>query len=447
MGREQVERALREVTGYVNGVEQAEAAENARLLAEEREDAEPDFPCLDIVWQGIFAEVADIVKERSWGVWLATYSALGAIAHCNLKSFFYRPVYGMTYSLLISKTGTGKGFYVDIVESLLPPDYQASTGVQSGEGLLGIISEEVPTDDKRDKPTYRAVPSILLLPEWSALAKAVAIENSRLMEMLNGIFQQEKPFTLARSNRNTGGAGGRIFLTDPKLSIFGSTTIKSIVRVLEKHPDIVSQGLFNRFLVLPGPMRKWIDYERDRAVLDQASLRLCTQHLYAHAWQPQGSVWDLYDEGALEVRKQWGVEVAEPLMNSEDDTPVRDSLARLHFYSHHIALMYTWSSRRQRIAEDFVAAALAIVNTAKRFVSSLLVGGLLEDLPQGKRFSVSLQEKILTKVRNVPGVSSRIIQQDLRRAAPLVDIRLAVGHLVSSGLLRSEKEKLYLNKN
>src|SRR5207245_1879594 len=117
----------------------------------------------------------------------------------NLRLFFYRPVYGMVYSLVVSPTSTGKGVYPDIVEAIVTPAYYQATNVQSAEGLLEVLCEVSPPPTNKGRPTYKPVPALLLLNEFTYLLKAAQIENSRLMEALNGIYQSEKPFTIARS--------------------------------------------------------------------------------------------------------------------------------------------------------------------------------------------------------------------------------------------------------
>ena len=68
--------------------------------------------------------------------------------------------------------------------------------MQSAEGLLEVLCEVSPPPTNKGRPTYKPVTALLLLNEFTYLLKAAQIENSRLMEALNGIYQSEKPFTI-----------------------------------------------------------------------------------------------------------------------------------------------------------------------------------------------------------------------------------------------------------
>src|ERR1044071_5381624 len=95
---------------------QTDSNAHSGFAGDARDDDQPQdpWPCPDIVWQGPFAQVADIVGQQDWGVWGATFAALGATIGKNLDLFFYRPLHAMPYVLIAAPTSTGKGTFGDI---------------------------------------------------------------------------------------------------------------------------------------------------------------------------------------------------------------------------------------------------------------------------------------------------------------------------------------------
>src|SRR5262249_51347251 len=141
-----------------------------------------------------------------------------------------------------------------------------------GEGLLEVIAERHdPPPKSNARPIYTAVPTILLLKEFTNLLKAAKIENSRLIDCLNSVYQSERAFTISRSNRLS--TGGKVIVPDVKLSIYATTTQRLLTKMLAQFPDLLSSGFFNRFLILPGTSQPWIDCDEEGTQIELDGLK------------------------------------------------------------------------------------------------------------------------------------------------------------------------------
>jgi putative DNA primase/helicase len=412
--------------------ESSDEEENARMTEQEREVE--DTP--DCLWPGLFGKAARVLGEYSWWVWVATYLALGARAHKNLHLRYYRPLHGMVNVLLLSKTSTGKSLPLDAAEYLLPGYPSVATGVQSAEGLLEILCETEPPQKKGDRPTYRSVNALLLLPEFSALVKAAKIENSRLPEALNAIFQSEKPYTIARSTRLA--TGGKIIVPDPRLSIFATTTVESYAALLARYPDLISNGFFNRYLTLPGRTKRWKFIELEHAAAPMEELAHLFNGLVYHEWKDTRSIWHLFAPDALARMQEWEAEF-EKLMN-DDPALLRDCLGRLHFYSVHIAALSAWSEKRTTIICSDVDMALAVCKKARAFMEQVLSQTPDPEIPALKQFEIGLEGKILDKIRSQPGMTERDLNRCLARQGSSADIHRSLASLQKAGVISTQKK-------
>lgn len=198
-------------------------SENAHYTQQEREpesDATAPasgtaaaYPCLDILWQGVFAEVAERIGKRSWEVWVGIYSALSAVAHRNLHWFYYSdPILGMSYTLLLSPTGAGKNLVANTAQDLLPEGYPTFYSVQSGPGLIPLLTDE-PLDNKSGRLTVSGRPALFVSEEWSRLLQVGGIEHSTLIEDLNALFQRPRAWSQSRSHKLK--SGGSLTIKTP----------------------------------------------------------------------------------------------------------------------------------------------------------------------------------------------------------------------------------------
>lgn len=417
--------------------EQLDAEENARMLAMERDDAPDDeelqtaYPCPEVVWQGVFADVADIVHQRTWEVWLGTLAALGALAHRQIHVRYHGTLCGNVYGLLIKPTGTGKKLCTDICEHLLPPWYRQAGTVSSGPGLGPILA----TIDREKNGTIIAItphPAIMILHEWTSLAKYLKIQFSTLSEDLNKIFDCPNYHSISRSDREK--TGGHVSIPIPTLSILGTTTDKLFRSQITD--EMIFSGFLNRYLILPGSRIPWKFYDVDRAGVD---LTLLSQQVRLPQSPPPflGERLPLdtcYTPAAWQNMYDWGFAFFEEgLMHDENDTPMAE---RLHVYAHKIALLYAWAAETDRVEEAHVAAAQAVIETSAQYLLELGKKNSVE-VPPMKRYEIDVAEKVLNLVTRRPGrLTMRLIHKDhLKKSATYAEIKRTVGNLLDSGAI------------
>lgn len=423
MGREEIERALREVTGYANGVEAAHVESEHDLLGEIT-----DWPCPDILWQGLFAQIGDRLKKRTWEIWLGTLTAMGATAHKNLHWHYHRPLYGMVYGLLISPTGQGKGLCADLCHALLPEFYTVRDSVQSGPALFPILAR-IEKNEKGKTTGIFPRPAILIIEEWTTLVKSAKIEFSNLQETLNNLFHRTHPWNMSRSD--TDKSGGDREIADATLSICATTT-ESLLRE-QLPPSMMRSGFLNRYLIIPGSHSTWDFYDEDMAGVDVNIAKGNLDHLVAHTFGAGRNVWMAYEPDAKERLIEWGRQLFNPLMQLS--TLEAESLKRLHTYSHIIALLYAWSAQVPRVTLPHVEAAIAVIAISKAFVEQM-IGHSEVEIPKFKQYEMGLEQRIIAKVEREPGVTIRKCCQDLRASGSCQDIIRTARSLATSGAIR-----------
>jgi len=419
-----------------------DAAENAWMQGEERtidEHPEP-YLCPDILWQGVFASVADIVQRRTWEVWMGTACALGAIAHRNVHAHYHANLYGWMYGLLISPTGTGKSVCTNICRGLLPSDYRISTGVQSGPGLVSVLA-----DVERAKGAVSRVdvyPSILLLPEWTTVAKNLKIQNATLSQDLNTLFDGDDRFTVSRSEASKSG-GGRVEIPTPSLSICATTT-ESLFHE-EVTLSMVRSGFLNRYLILPGSHARW-QFEDPTSGINYNQLRTVIPPGRPHAFGLGQDVWTLYDQDAHDYVRLWGDALFGQIMNRNGNgEPADDMFRRLHVYAHKIAMLYAWSSSSPLITLSHAMAAKVVVEMSLRYVQQLMAD-TPPDQPAHLVARGQLEERIVTLVTVastlVPLVplTKREVTRKLHGYGGYSTVNEAIERLVKSGELVEIKE-------
>jgi hypothetical protein len=177
--------------------------------------------CPEVLWRGRFADVANALGKRSWEIWAGTFAALAAVAHRQVHLRYHRHLYGMAYVLLVKPTGLGKSECTQTCRALLPANYVIRDAVQSGPGLAPVLAE-IHRDKGGQVRQVRPRPAILVIEEWTALLKNMAIQNSTLMDALNTLFQRASDWNISRSDRPS--AGGDLVIPEPALSICATTT-------------------------------------------------------------------------------------------------------------------------------------------------------------------------------------------------------------------------------
>lgn len=412
-----------------------DGAENTWVNGEERSiDEHPEpYLCPDILWRGVFEQVADITQKRTWEVWMGTACALGAMAHRNIHTRYHANLYGWMYGLLVSPTGTGKSVCTDVCKALLPVDYHIDSNIQSGPGLAPILAD-IERDGKGKVSSVDPHPAIVIMPEWTGLVRNLKIQNSTLEDTLNQIFDGQEQWTISRSEANRNGAG-RTVIPRPTLSICATTTASLFAS--EVTAKMIGSGFLNRYLILPGSHARW--RHRDlTASVDYAPLRTLIPPGHPHAFGLGKGVWEMHDQDALD----YVTHMVSPLFENElmntngNGNQTSEAFKRLHVYAHKIAMLYAWSDRSPLIQLAHVMAAKIVVETSLRFLCDLLANAQPE-LPAHVLARKNLEELVLSAVVSTKtALTLREICDKFKRAWGYSNVAETVERLVKSGVLR-----------
>jgi hypothetical protein len=418
-------------TGFAEGVER----ELERELTDEGEGTiRPpiDYACPDILWQGIFHEVAQRLERYSWEIWAGTLAAMAATAHKNLHWYYHRDLYGMIYLLLIAPTGFGKGLVIDVAYDLLPDGYCTRDSVQSGPALAPILAT---IERGKSGECLNAIsrPVLLLIEEWTTLIKASKIEFSSLQEVLNTLFHRQRAWNLSRSDRS--GSGGDTIIPNPTLSICATTT-EGLLRTYIGDKEIHS-GFLNRYFILPGTYREWKFYTAGAANTSTNVLNGMLDPLRSYAWGAGRSVWEAYTKEALLRLRGWAEANLQPVMNKDDIES--EAMKRLHVYLHIISLLYAWQDRFQLVEIQHVEAAIAAVAVSQEFLIRL-VRQEQKQVPPFKQWEMDFEAKILSKLEERPGSSRRDLYLLLHRHGTTTDLAKMVERLLQNGVVAERKK-------
>jgi len=193
----------------------------------------------------------------------------------------------------------------------------------------------------------------------------------------------------------------------------------------------------NRYFVVPGSPSDWDFYDEEGAGTDPKIVKGYLDSLTSHAWGGGKNVWEAYTPDAKERLVTWGRQLFNPLMRAS--TLEAESLKRLHTYAHIIALLYAWSGKMRLATLSCVEAAISAVSISKAFVEQL-IGENEITVPKFKQYEMGLEQKIINKIFKEPGITTRKVEQDLRKSAPCRDVRHKIEGLISVGFLRQEKK-------
>lgn len=329
------------------------------------QEARQLFPCPAVMWQGVWEEVGELYG-RSWDVWAATLCALGASVERKLYWYYCKaPLYGMTYVLIVAPTGSGKELCANISAALLPEDYNIRDAVQSGPALYPIMADPAMKGNPRP-----ARPTALIIGEWTKLAKNAQIQHSSLVDDLNTLFHRVRPWNISRSERDF--AGGDKWLTNPALSIFGTTTPEKLRSTVTE--EMMNDGFLNRYLLLPGPTAEW-EFWPSRAPVGDPAQRLAPlrarleERRKEPAWGGGANYQEAFEPDAAKRIQEWGAPYFEPLMKSSSTQANRKK--RLHMYAHLIAMLSAWGVGRRSVELGDVELAICAVETSSRFTDWL----------------------------------------------------------------------------
>lgn len=406
----------------------ADAQENSTFLAaQERETCEADYPCPDEVWIGPYRDIADLIGIRDWRVWLGITAALSARAHRNIHVAYHGPLWGHGFYLLVAKSSSGKSLCTDLCRALLPRDYETFTSVESGQALAESIATMV-LDDKGKLVRSIAFPALLSMREWTLLIQNMEFHGSSLLERFCEIYDGVQ-VDLNRADKKR---QGKIRIASPTLTLCGTTTEKRYTKmVTEKH--LVS-GFINRHFIMPGLPPTWGYRAATEAINYDAVAAYAADHLpLGHTFGLGQPMSHLYTQEAFELDDSFGMGLFNPIHN--DHVADNDALTRLHVYTRRIACLYAWVMRSPYITTQHAHATHLAVRTSLKFLLTLH-DATPADLPPYQRAQATLEDKILAKVGDTPGITPRVLCNLLKRHGGYTAVSKTIENLIHAGALR-----------
>lgn len=398
------------------------------------------YPCPGILWQGIFKLVAELLGLWTWEVWLGVFGALCARAHRNLHCYYFSDhIYGNSYALLVNATGRGKNLVVNLVRSLLGDDYKIRTGLNSGPALVPMLTDDS-LKAKDGRLVVRGVPVVLLSSEWSRIAQMSGIEHATLQEDLNDLFMRHYPWSQARSHKNP--SGGDIVMTNPTLTVVGTTTRKLFHAALTD--KALGSGTINRYLIVPGSAT-FNAYTGKSYRADESVVGLI-DHLTTHTFGLGREIAGLYSSEAWKAFLAFQEAFIMPL---NDDPDVSEALMRLHLHLQHVAALYAWQTQSQQIELNHFEAAKAVIEISHRFVVELLAERAASFEPTKiQEVEAAMESRAIAKLKKSPGLTRREFSRQMSKDkggyaawAKIIDALIKAGVVTTKK--KGQHEELY----
>ena len=407
-----------------------------------------EYPVHDCLWQGLFGEIASRVGERSWPVWLGTYTALMARINRGLQVDYWGSlICGQPYSLMIGYSGSNKSLAARICRELMPRDYRVRKRVSSGPGLLEILKADQPVGEE-NAPAQNPIPSqpaILVMEEWTGLLKYAGLSGSVLFEDLCDLYHTRYNFNDTTKKRKD--EGGDIDLERPTLSLLGTTTPAGFAKAVTT--TMIEYGFINRHLILP--CKSETDLSALRTPTERAAKKergalyhtLLNDYLVIPASWGQGQdVEDLLTVEVYPLLSTWIEQTVTSAKNRyrDQEPPLvhQACIPRLDRHFLQICFGYAAATQSAQILPEHVEAAIWVTMTAQRFTEALV-----QDRPVTHTFQtqehMDLDSRILSKVEERPGATKKEICLLLSRHAPYPAIGRRLDLLIQLGLLRQEK--------
>lgn len=405
------------------------------------------YPVPGVVWQGLYAEIADYLGDHSWEVLLGCLTATGAHAHRKIDAKYHGRLFGMFYGLLVAPSGSGKSICTETCRGLLPDWYTVRGAVQSGPALAPVLAI-IERDKKGRIESIEPRPAILIIEEWSRLGKNLKMSNSTLSEDLNTLADGPRLWNVSRSEASKQGGGDTVIM-DPCLTICGTTTegrFGEVVTVTD-----LRNGTINRYMTLPGAGTEWLLHDPDRASMDFYGLSAFAQRFPETHTLGQNfeSVWDIYEPDALEAFLAWGTPKFERnpttfeagIMNNKDQSAEAEAIKRLHAQAHRTCLLYAWKDGADRIKMEHFEAAQAIIDTSHAFLMDLLSRPGETPAPQGQQYDLDNREQVRSRLGRMweakPGtVRMRKVFEGLRRQMTYKAMKAILSDLQDEGYCR-----------
>lgn len=414
---------------------------NGHFVDDAREEVSP-FACPEEIWRGPYKRIAELAGVRDWRVWVGVTAALSARCGRNLHVKYHGNLYGMGYYLLVAKSAFGKALVTDLCAACMPSTWNVYTSVESGQALADCMLQQF----EGDGAPVISQNTLLSISEWTMLLRNMDMRGSTLLERLCEAADARDQMDVNRvSGKNK---VGKVRIPKPTLTMVATTTLKGFRKhVRETH---YSSGLINRHLILPGDRTRWKYNRAPTEKIDYAKIAHVAQELF-----PTGQTFgegrdleEMYTPEAWRLDDAFGEEFFERLHNPDqgEEGDTEDAYTRLHAYNRRIAILYAHAERCRKIDVPHVQAAHAVVMTSYKFLKSL-EGGYTPDLPVLLAAQATLEDLILSKVRNLGTVGRDEVCQALRKRGGYTSVSAAIERLVRAGALHLSvaNKKKYLS--
>ena len=368
------------------------------------------FPCPPQAWTGAWAAVGAVMPQ-DWDVWLATYTALAALAARNFHWYYARAhMFGMAYSLCIAPTGSGKQLSADVCEALLPATYRIRDAVQSGPGVFTALQGQT----KDAQGIWASVPTLFIVSEWTKLAKNTGIQHSTLGEDLNNIFHRPKQWNVTRSNR--GESGGDQVIDQPTLSIFGTATPELFVAEITE--TLINSGFINRYLILPGGMHRWDFWPAIEAQPESPDTALApiaehwARELSGHVWGHGQKFQQAFTPEAAQAMQAWGIPYFGTVM--QEISAISNVKKRLHFYAYHVAMLSAWARKAPLVELADVSLAQCVIDTSAHFIDFLYAREMIP-ITSADMSNARIEQALLDRIGKRPAFYNKYkLREELR---------------------------------
>ena len=281
---------------------------------------------------------------------------------------------------------------------------------------------------------------MLLSAEWSRLAQMSGIEHATLQEDLNDLFMRHYPWSQSRSHKSP--TGGDVVVTNPTLTVVGTTTRKLFHAALTD--KALGSGTINRYLIFPGSatfepyMGK--SYRADKSVVG------LIDHLKTPTFGLGREIATLYSPEAWQAFEAFQKAFIVPLHNNPDTS---EALMRLHLHLQHVAALYAWQTQSARIELKHFEAAQAVIETSYKFVTELLAERAKTYEPtKGQEVEAAMEQKAIAKLKKTPGLTRREFSRQMSKdkGGYLAWVKTIDG-LIKAGAIttkrKGQREELY----
>jgi hypothetical protein len=300
--------------------------------------------------------------------------------------------------LLVAPTGAGKDIVLHIPRALLRDPYKIRSGLNSGPALVPLLTD-ASLKNTEGRLEVAGCPVLLLCAEWSRLAQMGGIEHATLQEDVNDMHMRHYPWTQTRSHKST--SGGDIVITDPTLTIVGTTTRALFAKSVDD--KALSSGTLNRYLIVPGSAT--FQPYTGKSYRTDNTLAGLIDHLTTHTFGLGQEIAEFYSQEAWDAFDAFQHTVLLPMQN---DPGTSEALKRLHLHFQHVCALYAWQTQSPYIMLAHVQAAQAVITTSKTFVEELLEERAKSFEPTKiQEVEAGMERRVIAKLKATPGLTRR----------------------------------------